>query len=137
MGLKTSNGAPFGASRRAFLSGAAALAGLAVTAPRAFARASDRVERLLAQMTLEEKAGQLSCFADMVRPPIADMNPVVNVRNAETVIAEVKAGRVGILFNGVGAQAAYDTQKAAVEGSRLKIPLLFAADVVHLSLIHI
>lgn len=137
MGLKTSNGAPSGASRRAFLSGASALVGLTVTTPRAFAanyapgRASDRVEALLAQMTLEEKAGQLSCFADMVRPPIADMNPVVNVRNAATVIAEVKAGRVGILFNGVGAQAAYETQKAAVEGSRLKIPLLFAADVVH------
>jgi len=131
MTLKTANGAPVGASRRGFLSGAAAFAGLAVATPRAFARASNRVEALLAQMTIEEKAGQLSCFADMIRPPIADMNPLVNIRNAQTLTAEVKAGRIGVLMNGVGAQAAYDTQKVAVEGSRLKIPLLFAADVIH------
>ena len=74
MALKTTNGGPRGPSRRAFLSGAMALSGLAVTAPRAFARASDRVEGLLAQMTVEEKAGQLSCFADMIRPPIGDIN---------------------------------------------------------------
>ena len=129
--LKTTNGGPAGPNRRAFLSGAAALAGLAVSAPKAFARASDRVERLLAQMTIEEKAGQLSVFADMIRPPIGDMNPLVNIRNAQTLTAEVKAGRIGALFNGVGAQAARDTQKAAIEGSRLKIPLLFAADVIH------
>ncbi len=131
MTLKTANGAAVGASRRGFLSGAAALAGLAVATPRAFARASNRIEALLAQMTIEEKAGQLSCFADMIRPPIGDMNPLVNIRNAQTLTAEVKAGRIGVLMNGVGAQAAYDTQKAAVEGSRLKIPLLFAADVIH------
>lgn len=131
MSLKTTNGGPAGASRRAFLSGAAALAGLAVATPRAFARASNRVEALLAQMTIEEKAGQLSCFADMIRPPIGDMNPLVNIRNAQTLTAEVKAGRIGVLMNGVGAQAAHDTQKVAVEGSRLKIPLLFAADVIH------
>jgi len=131
MTLKTTSGGPAGASRRAFLSGAAALAGLAVATPRAFARASNRVEALLAQMTIEEKAGQLSCFADMIRPPIADMNPLVNIRNAQTLTAEIKAGRIGVLMNGVGAQAAHDTQKAAVEGSRLKIPLLFAADVIH------
>lgn len=131
MTLKMKTGGPLGPSRRGFLSGAAALAGLAVTAPPAFARASGRVEALLAQMTLEEKAGQLSCFADMIRPPIGDMNPLVNIRNAQTLTAEIKAGRIGTLINGVGAQAALETQKAAVEGSRLKIPLLFAADVIH------
>ena len=131
MAFKTANGGPVGPSRRGFLSAATALAGLAVTAPRAFARASNRVEGLLAQMTIEEKAGQLSCFADMIRPPIGDMNPLVNIRNAQALAAEIKAGRIGTLMNGVGAQAALDTQKAAVEGSRLKIPLLFAADVIH------
>ncbi|USQ94783.1 glycoside hydrolase family 3 N-terminal domain-containing protein [Caulobacter sp. RL271] len=131
MTLKTMNGAPAGASRRAFLSGGAALAGLAVATPRAFARASDRIEGLLAQMTIEEKAGQLSCFADMIRPPVGDMNPLVNIRNAQTLTAELQAGRIGVLMNGVGAQAALETQKTAVEGSRLKIPLLFAADVIH------
>jgi beta-glucosidase len=135
MALNTTNGGPAGPSRRGFLSGAAAVAGLAVTGPawarEPAGRASGRVEALLAEMTLEEKAGQLSCFADMIRPPIGDMNPLVNIRNAQTLTAEIKAGRIGVLMNGVGAQAALDTQKAAVEGSRLRIPLLFAADVIH------
>jgi len=114
------------------LAGAAALAGFSVTAPaRAASRASDRIEALLARMTIEEKAGQLSCFADMIRPPIGDINPLVNIRNAQTLLAETRAGRIGVLMNGLGTQGALDAQKAAVEGSRLKIPLLFAADVIH------
>jgi hypothetical protein len=115
------------------LAGAAAIAGFAITAPAraAASRASDRIEGLLAQMTIEEKAGQLSCFADMIRPPVADMNPLVNIRNAQTLIAEIKAGRIGVLMNGVGTAGAMEAQKAAVEGSRLKIPLIFAADVIH------
>ncbi len=114
------------------LAGAVALAGFSVTAPaRAASRASDRIEALLARMTIEEKAGQLSCFADMIRPPIGDINPQVNIRNAQTLLAETRAGRIGTLMNGLGTQGALDAQKAAVEGSRLKIPLLFAADVIH------
>jgi beta-glucosidase len=115
------------------LAGAAAIAGFAITAPAraAASRASDRIEGLLAQMTIEEKAGQLSCFADMIRPPFADMNPLVNIRNAQTLTAEIKAGRIGVLMNGVGTAGALEAQKAAVEGSRLKIPLIFAADVIH------
>jgi beta-glucosidase len=115
------------------LAGAAAIAGFAITAPAraAASRAADRIEGLLAQMTIEEKAGQLSCFADMIRPPFADMNPLVNIRNAQTLTAEIKAGRIGVLMNGVGTAGALEAQKAAVEGSRLKIPLIFAADVIH------
>ncbi|WP_421738737.1 glycoside hydrolase family 3 N-terminal domain-containing protein [Caulobacter sp.] len=129
---KASEDGRSGPSRRSMLASVAAFAGFAVTSPAgAVNRASDRIEGLLAAMTLEEKAGQLSCFADMIRPPIADMNPLVNIRNAQTLIAEIKAGRIGVLMNGVGTAGALEAQKAAVEGSRLKIPLIFAADVVH------
>jgi beta-glucosidase len=130
---KASEDGQRGPSRRSMLAGAAALAGFAITAPAraAASRGSDRIEALLAQMTIEEKAGQLSCFADMIRPPVGDMNPLVNIRNAQTLIAEIKAGRIGVLMNGVGAAGALEAQKAAVESSRLKIPLIFAADVVH------
>lgn len=129
---KASEGGRSGPSRRSMLAGAAALAGYAVTAPaHAASRASDRIEALLARMTIEEKAGQLSCFADMIRPPVGDINPLVNLRNAQTLLAETRAGRIGVLMNGMGTQGALDAQKAAVEGSRLKIPLLFAADVIH------
>ncbi|OZA73233.1 MAG: beta-glucosidase, partial [Caulobacter sp. 39-67-4] len=86
---KASEGGRFGPSRRSMLAGAVALAGFSVTAPaRAASRASDRIEALLARMTIEEKAGQLSCFADMIRPPIGDINPQVNIRNAQTLLAE-------------------------------------------------
>lgn len=132
MVMKASEGGRSGPSRRRVLAGAAALAGYAVAAPaHAMTRASDRVEGLLAQMTIEEKAGQLSCFADMIRPPIGDINPLVNIRNAQTLLSEIRAGRIGVLMNGIGTAGALEAQKAAVEGSRLKIPLIFAADVIH------
>lgn len=92
---------------------------------------SDRIESLLTRMTLEEKVGQLSVFADMVRPFAADVNPEVNMQNSHHVLEQVRAGRVGSLFNGVGAELGRQIQKIAVEESRLGIPVIFAADVIH------
>ena len=43
----------------------------------------------------------------------------------------IRDGTVGNLFNGVGAEAGRRIQTIAVEESRLKIPLLFAADIIH------
>ena len=93
--------------------------------------ADPRVESLIQRMTLEEKAGQLGVFADMVRPFAPDVNPETNVRNAAEVLEQVRAGRVGTLFNGVGAAAGREIQRVAVEESRLGIPVLLAADVIH------
>src|SRR5690606_20855150 len=77
------------------------------------------------------KAGQLGVFADMVRPFAPDVNPETNVRNAAEVLEQVRAGRVGTLFNGVGAADGREIQRVAVEESRLGIPVLRAADVIH------
>ncbi len=93
--------------------------------------ADPRVESLIARMTLEEKVGQLGVFADMVRPFAPDVNPETNTRNAAEVLDQVRAGRVGSLFNGVGAAPGREIQRVAVEESRLGIPVLFAADVIH------
>ena len=93
--------------------------------------ASDRIESLIARMTVDEKVGQLGVFADMVRPFAPDVNPEANVRNAEQVLEQVRAGRVGSLFNGVGAEAGRRIQQVAVEESRLGIPVILAADVIH------
>ncbi|WP_066092902.1 glycoside hydrolase family 3 N-terminal domain-containing protein [Xanthomonas massiliensis] len=93
--------------------------------------ASARIESLLARMTLEEKVGQLGVFADMVRPFAPDVNPDANMRNAEQVLEQVRAGRVGSLFNGVGAELGRQIQRVAVEESRLGIPVALAADVIH------
>ncbi len=93
--------------------------------------ADDRIESLISRMTVEEKVGQLGVFADMVRPFAPDVNPETNVRNAEQVLEQVRAGRVGSLFNGVGAEAGRRIQQVAVEESRLGIPVILAADVIH------
>ena len=93
--------------------------------------AADRIQSLIARMTVEEKVGQLGVFADMVRPFAPDVNPEANVRNADEVLAQVRAGRVGSLFNGVGVELGRQIQKVAVEESRLGIPVILAADVIH------
>ncbi|MGE7137601.1 glycoside hydrolase family 3 N-terminal domain-containing protein [Luteibacter sp. NPDC031894] len=90
-----------------------------------------RVEHLIARMTVEEKVGQLGVFADAVRPFAPDINPEVNARGAAEVLEQVRAGKVGALFNGVGAAEGREAQRVAVEESRLGIPLLFGADVIH------
>ncbi|WP_426031438.1 beta-glucosidase BglX [Caulobacter sp. DWP3-1-3b2] len=124
-----------GLGRREFMAGAAGLAGFAVISVGAGAgsarAASPRVEALIVQMTLEEKAGQLSCYSDTIRPPVGDINPAVNARNTQQILADTRAGRIGVLMNGVGIEGALLAQTAAVEQSRLGIPLLLAADVIH------
>src|SRR5690606_19449873 len=57
--------------------------------------------------------------------------PDVNQRRADALLAEVRAGRVGVLFNGRGIKGARLAQHAAAEESRMKIPLLVAGDVIH------
>jgi beta-glucosidase len=90
-----------------------------------------RIEDLIARMTVEEKVGQLGCFADALRPFAPDINPEANALGAAEVREQIRAGRVGSLFNGVGAAEGREAQRIAVEESRLGIPLLLGADVIH------
>ena len=104
-----------------------------------------RVEKLLRQMTLEEKIGQLVQYNDTGDEPtaVADdgkqdankggviiaINPVTaNHINSQQLAA---AGRLGSMLNTIGAQRTNMYQHLAVEKSRLHIPLLFGADVIH------
>ena len=117
--------------RRDFL--AAALSGsLAFPfAGRALAATeAERVDALIARMTVEEKAGQMTCLTDSFRP-YNPPNPQVGIQDEKRLAEEVRKGRVGGLFNGIGVAGARRAQDIAVKESRLGIPLLLAGDVIH------
>ncbi len=115
--------------RRQMLTGGAAIAGLSLGSTAVFAQ-SDRIETLIAKMTPAEKAGQLSCFSDQIRPIGVPFNPGLATGGAAEQLARIKTGQIGMLFNGVGYAGAKAAQDAAL-ATRLKIPLIFAGDVIH------
>jgi len=124
--------------RRSVLAAAAGLATLGaalVAAPRGAAakQASDmnRVDALIARMTIQEKAGQLNLLGDPFRFRPMNVNPLDGQGDPARVTRMIREGLVGNLFNGVGAEAGRRIQTIAVEESRLGIPLLFAADIIH------
>ena len=94
---------------------------------------SDRVdiEALIVRMTLQEKIGQLSILADSIRPFAFDVNPDSFQWGPQRTRELIQAGEVGALFNGVGAAEGRELQRISVEESRLGIPLLLGADVIH------
>jgi len=87
------------------------------------------VEALLARMTVEEKVGQLSLYSPASAAPLA--NPEARRASETQQLDDIRAGRVTGLFNGRGVEAKRRAQEAAVNESRLGIPLLFGADVIH------
>lgn len=86
--------------------------------------ASERVENLLSQMTVEEKLGQLTQAA-------GGRSKNLNSKLTPEELDRVRAGRVGSYLHVAGAEPLMELQRVAVEESRLGIPLLFAMDVVH------
>ncbi|QYC12134.1 beta-glucosidase BglX [Brevundimonas nasdae] len=94
-------------------------------------RHRQRIEDLIAAMTIEEKAGQVNLLADPFRWMPKAVNPLDGTGSPARVTALIREGKVGALFNGIGAEAGRRIQRVAMEETRLKIPLLFAADVIH------
>jgi beta-glucosidase len=86
-------------------------------------RIEARVEALLKQMTLEEKVNQLIQSTAVPEPP-----EVTQRGGWEGVAAR---GEVGSLINVTDPAQVNAIQKAAVEKSRLHIPILFGLDVIH------
>ncbi|KHA62704.1 glycoside hydrolase family 3 N-terminal domain-containing protein [Sphingomonas sp. Ant20] len=127
-------------SRRAVMMGAGAMAAWAASPARALlAQATEQsralpaaVEALLGQMSVEEKAGQLTLMAAAWSGGAATaLNPAGARSSFDGQLAEVRAGRLTGVFNGNGATMAKRMQSVAMRESRLRIPLLFAADVIH------
>ncbi|MDT4965432.1 MAG: beta-glucosidase [Acidobacteriota bacterium] len=79
-----------------------------------------RINALIARMTLEEKLGQLQQLDGEAngnfRPEHRDL---------------VRKGLLGSTLNVRGVQRTNELQRIAVEQSRLKIPLIFGFDVIH------
>lgn len=82
-----------------------------------------KVDSLLAIMTLEEKIGQLNL------PSAGDVSTGISTNKG--IAKQIKAGKVGGLFNINGLDKIRQVQKVAVEESRLGIPLIIAKDVIH------
>ncbi len=82
-----------------------------------------RIEDLLHAMSLDEKLGQLT----MIRADFGDAGAEIGAAK----LADIRAGRAGSILDLKGADRIHEAQKAAVEGSRLGIPLLVSLDVLH------
>ena len=87
-------------------------------------RIEQRVDSLLSLMTLEEKIGQMTQYSaksDIVTGPQVntDIEPLL------------RKGLIGSLFHATSSAAIRKTQEEALSESRLKIPVLFAFDVIH------
>jgi beta-glucosidase len=127
-----------GISRRSLMVGAAAITAWRASPVAALLRSVDPAPRaafidgLIGRMTLEEKAGQLTLMASAWGGGIATaLNPPSTNADYQRQIADAVAGKLTGVFNGNGAAMALQMQRAVIDGSRLKIPLIFAADIIH------
>jgi len=82
-----------------------------------------RIERLLAAMTLSEKLGQLNM--------VPGTRLVTGPGGHRDLGEGISAGRIGSVLNVWGAEQTDALQRSAMEHSRLKVPVLFALDVIH------
>jgi beta-glucosidase len=88
----------------------------------------DRIEGLLAAMTLEEKIGQLRQTNGIGGEPTGDPRS----RVADSALYElVRSGRLGSILNEIHPGTIDELQRVAVEESRLGVPLAFGRDVIH------
>ncbi|MGJ7510156.1 glycoside hydrolase family 3 N-terminal domain-containing protein [Variovorax sp. GT1P44] len=91
--------------------------------------AEARIESLIGRMTVEEKVGQLSLYAPAGVDIVA--NPQAAQQSVDQQLADIRAGRVTGLFNNEGLEGKRRAQQVAVNESRLGIPLIFGADIIH------
>ena len=82
-----------------------------------------KITALLAQMTLDEKIGQLNQYT-------SDRAATGPITPNSYKIKDIKDGKVGSMLNVRGAADTRAVQEIAMQ-SRLKIPLIFGLDVIH------
>jgi beta-glucosidase len=84
---------------------------------------AQKVDSVLSLMTIEEKIGQLNQYND-------DWINTGPVTSDNDIARQIQKGRVGSLLNSMGTERTRSWQTFAMQ-SRLRIPLLFAQDVIH------
>ncbi len=123
-------------SRRDLLKGASAVAVVSAGLPalaKAIPATDPFIERLIARMSIQEKAGQLSIFSDPLaaRTEGPVLNPGIAQQGLDELKARIRRGEIVGLFNGIGTALGRELQKVAIEESPSRIPLIFAGDVIH------
>ena len=131
--------------RRLFVLGGLATGALATLSrvnAYAAAASADRSDALIGRMTVEEKAGQLNL--EGLQSPAEDpwgvkaANPIERKANLAAAIAShkaqlarIRAGQLGMVMSPLTLDTLRLAQHTAVKESRLGIPLLCGADIIH------
>ena len=88
---------------------------------------SSKIDALMSKMTLEEKIGQMNQYNGFWNAT----GPAPSGGDSKWKHDHLQAGLVGSVLNVTGAEEVLAMQKAAVEGSKHGIPLIFGLDVIH------
>ncbi|MEY4589635.1 MAG: hypothetical protein RL497_1711 [Pseudomonadota bacterium] len=106
---------------------ALSLGALLSLSSQSIALTEKQIDELIKQMSPEEKAGQLNIIAGTQNAT----DVIEGLPSPEKHMAMIKAGQVAGFFNINNADYIRQLQRIAVEESRLKIPIIIAADVIH------
>ena len=82
------------------------------------------IDDLMSEMTLEEKAGQITLVT-------YDSSFMTGETQSKGVAKKIAEGKIGGVFNVRTVEDKINIQKLAVEQTRLGIPLIFGLDVIH------
>lgn len=85
-----------------------------------------KVDSVLGLMNLDEKIGQMVQYSagwDLTGP--------ASSKNDKQKLEKIKKGLVGSVLNVVSVKEVREAQRLVMENSRLKIPMIFAYDVIH------
>ena len=131
--------------RRQFLKGSVAtaiVASIAGCASQVQGQQDSYLMSLIAKMTLAEKAGQLHMDGvlspKMVQPNFQKINPFTPNFTPEQAAgllaaqqAQIRSGQMGMMTSPEDIDSVVYAQTSAVKETRLKIPLIFGADIIH------
>ncbi len=85
------------------------------------------VEKLLKEMTLDEKVGQMNQYNGFWDAT----GPAPSGGDSKKKYDHLKSGMVGSVLNVTGAESVRKMQETVVNDTRLGIPLIFGLDVIH------